>query len=451
MNMINIFSAPKDAFKDMLTVGGQEFYHNGKKRFGIITNPEIKEFNDKYVSTDCKLVRGDYIHYDSTYWMVWNQVNVARAEAFKGIMRQAEHTVTFNLYYAGVMSEYLLKCPAIISRTSDYTLRADENMSLIDSEIHVFVQDTVSTRKINDLVGKRDGQIVVGQRNYDIQGVSYEKQGYLDITCKMGLKNATTDYENGIYWNTDGKQGGWQDNYNLAFYEREGEQTVLPSIPMNYQTSVVLTLSSDAQTASVTARWTQEANKATYANFTGYKVRLLKNGSEIAMNVMSADTLTHSFNGLQAGEYVVELYAVFGGENVTLPITQTVGVVSESAPTLTPNGVITSVSMTSYDDSNSYGTLVWETDKNANKFNGFTLTGYRVEVWSSMAFTDDVMRDYWTTSTENQEIRTGWTGENGWYVLVYSMYNHGVEISKPQRFEGDYLTSLPNEAYGLPW
>lgn len=448
--IINIFDTPNTAFNDMMAVGGQQFYHNGKKRVGIITNPDIKEFNDKYVSTDYQLVRGDYIYYDSTYWMVWNQVNVARAEAFKGIMRQSEHDVTFNLLYADVSSNYLLKCPAIISRTSDYTLRADEKMTLIDSEIHVFVQDTALTRKIDGLVGKKDGQIVVGQRNYEITGISYEKKGYLDITCKMGLKNGTTDYQNSVYWNIDGKRSDWQDNYNLTFYEREGEQMVLPNVPMNYQTSVVLTLSSDAQTASVTARWTQEANKATYANFTGYKVRLLKNGSEIALNMVGTDTLTHSFNALETGDYVVEVYSIFGGESITIPTTQTVAVVGETTPTLTPNDVTTSVKMTAYDDSRSTGLLSWEQDENASKFDGYTLTGYQVEVWSSMMF-DDVKKDYWVTSTVNQEIRTGWSGENGWYVLVYAMYNHGVAISKPQRFEGDYLTSLPDEESYLAW
>ena len=35
------------------------------------------------------------------------------------------------------------------------------------------------------LVGKSDGQIVIGNKNYSIIGVSVEKKGYLNITCRL--------------------------------------------------------------------------------------------------------------------------------------------------------------------------------------------------------------------------------------------------------------------------
>lgn len=453
MDMINIFKASTNAFNDMLFINGQEIYHNGKKAYGIITNPDIKEFNDKYLSADFKLVRGDYIYYDDCYWMVWNQVNVARVDTYKGIMRLAEHDVVFNLYYAGVTSDYLLKCPAVIQRTSDYTLRADDMMTTIDSEIHVFIRDTVSTRRIIDLMNKSDGQIVLGERNYDITGISFEKKGYLDITCKMGTRNSVTDYDSNIYWNTNGKPSDWQDQFDLSFYEREGQAPVLPSVPNNYQSAITLSLTSTDATnndGSITVTWSAEGNKETYADFKGYKVRLLSNGSEIAMNVVDASMLIHLFTGLSVGSYTVEVYSQFGNNNTILPVSATAEIKDGNAPAPKPQDEMTDVTLKSYDDSNSYGTLVWEREKDADKFTGLTHYGYRVEVWTSSLFGGDSRQDYWVTTTEQQDIRTGWSGEMGWFVTITSIFNDGSEM-QPKRFEGSDVEALPNTSGGLIW
>ncbi|MEY9866632.1 hypothetical protein ABIE66_002011 [Peribacillus sp. B2I2] len=458
MDMINIFNAPKNAFNDMLFVNGQEFYHNGLKRYGIITNPEIKEFNDKYVSTDYKLMRGDYIYYDSMYWMVWNQVTIARAENFKGIMRQAEHDVIFNLYYAGVTTDYLLKCPAIISRTSDYTLESSDMMTMVDAEVHIFVRDTASTRRIMDLTNKTDGQVIVGERNYDITGISFEKKGYLDITAKIGTRNSSSDYDNNIYWNTSGKPADWADQFDLTFFQREGQAPVRPSVPDNYHTSVTLTQVSPTaytseQMGSIALTWTAEGNKDVYADFNGYKVRLLQGTNEIKMSMLDASTLTHSFNGLNIGTYTVEVYAVFGSNNTILPVTATVEVADGDAPVVTPDTQMTNVTMRAYNDSNSYGTLVWDREVQATAFEGYTLYGYRVEVWTSSMFGGDSMQDYWVTTTESQDIRTGWSGEMGWFVTIKSIFHTetGEQLMQPHRISGDDLTALPDEYYPSPW
>ncbi|MCJ7986955.1 hypothetical protein MUB16_28440 [Priestia sp. OVL9] len=452
MDMINIFNAPKNAFNDMLYVNGQEIYLNGKKKFALITNPEIKEFNDKYVSTDYQLMRGDYIYYNSMYWMIWNQVTVPRAKSFKGIMRQAEHDVVFNLFYTDVTSKYLLKVPAVIQRTSDYTLRTDEMMTLVDSEIHVFVKDTTSTRKINGLVGIPNGQIVIGEHNYDIVGVSYAKKGYLDITCRMGTRNPSTDYPNNIYWG-EGKPADWADNYDLSFYEREGVST-LPIVPDNYQTSLTVSATSTAHSSetagTVIATWTAEANKQTYANFNGYRILLLSDGNEVAGNIVNKDTLTATFGNLAIGSYIVEVYSIFGNNNTILPVSTTANVEDGNTSIVTPDTEITDVTLTSYDDTNSYGTLVWEKEKDASKFEGYTLTGYRVEVYTSSLWGGDTLRDYWVVSTEQCDIKTGWSGENGWFITVQSIFNNGVYM-QPQRFEGYTLTGLPDTGGWSPW
>lgn len=135
-----------------------------QKKNAVITNTDTREYNDKYISSDFVMSRGDYIFYDNMFWILWNQVNVKRAENYKAVMRQCEHNIIFNLYYVGVTGKYLLKCPAFIQRTSDYTnywVSTVETLSQ-SSEVHVFVRDTAETRKIMDLAGKGDGQIIVG-------------------------------------------------------------------------------------------------------------------------------------------------------------------------------------------------------------------------------------------------------------------------------------------------
>ena len=187
MDKFNIFKLQYNAFNDMMSLAGQEVYVNGEKKYGIITNTDTREFNDKYLSTNFAMMRGDYIYYKEMYWMIWNQVTVPRSENYKGIMRQCEHNIIFNLKYADETSKYLLKCPAVIQRTSDYTQHYQSTVSMvtIDSEIHVFVRDTSLTRKIMKLVGKSDGQIIIGNKNYSIIGVSVEKKGYLNVTCRL--------------------------------------------------------------------------------------------------------------------------------------------------------------------------------------------------------------------------------------------------------------------------
>ena len=454
MDQFNIFSKPSNDFNFMLKVGGEELFVNGTKQCAIITNSDIKEFNDKYISTTFKTVRGDYIYYQDMYWMIWNQVTVPRAESYKGIMRQAEHDVIFNLYYTqpSTTSDYLLKCPAIIQRTSDYTPRYDEMMTLVDSEIHVFVRDTASTRRINNLIGIPNGKIVIGKRAYEITGISYEKKGYLNITCKMSTGNSGIDYTNNIYWTSDGAPSGWANNYDLSFYEREGEndeEPSLPDVPNGYQTYLTVTTISTAhsseQAGTVTATWSDEVNKETYANFKGYKVRLLAETTEIAVEVLGADILTHTFNNVSVGKYTVEVYARFAEDNIILPQIVTITVEGGNVSTEPkPSDEVTEVTATHYNDTNSYGTLIWTPEVDKNKYSGFY--GYRVEVYTSSLWGEDTLQDYWVVTTEQCNIRTGWSGENGWYVTIQSIfYTPEEQMMQPYRIEGNALTALPDE------
>ena len=85
MDKFNIFKLQYNAFNDMMLLAGQEVFVNGAKKYGIITNTDTREFNDKYLSTNFAMMRGDYIYYNDMYWMIWNQVTVPRSKIIKGL------------------------------------------------------------------------------------------------------------------------------------------------------------------------------------------------------------------------------------------------------------------------------------------------------------------------------------------------------------------------------
>lgn len=411
MDKFNIFKTQYNAFNDMISLAGQEVYVNGEKKHGIITNTDTTEFNDKYLSTEFVMMRGDYIYYNNMYWMIWNQVTVPRAENYKGIMRQCEHDVIFNLYYADVTSKYLLKCPAIIQRTSDYTTHYQSTVSMVtvDSEIHVFVRDTPSTRRIIKVVGKGDGQIVLGERNYDIIGVSIEKKGYLNITCRLGNRNTSSDYVNNIYWSTSGgKPSDWEKQIDDTFYQRGS----IPPEPKGTVTvkhvneSNVEIVPSDSLTGNVGLTYTTSAKtidrytlKTTPANASGIYIE----GNIDVVYVYKKDVASN----LPTGEEPTE------------------------------------ITMESYDDSSSgKGLITWTEELKKNKWDGFS--GYRIQVgidnWG-----EDVIEKTYIEEDESCIIGKGKFGE--WFVTIESIYTDGTTTVylQPKRYSGDQLKALPDE------
>ncbi|WP_249370391.1 MucBP domain-containing protein [Bacillus sp. 2SH] len=418
MDKFNIFKIQYNAFNDMLSLIGQEVFVNGTKKYGIITNTDTREFNDKYISTDFPLMRGDYIYYNNMYWMIWNQVTVPRAENYKGIMRQAEHDIIFNLYYAGVTSKYLLKCPAIIQRTSDYTQHYQSTVSMItlDSEIHVFVRDTPSTRRIIELVGKGDGEIVLGERNYDIIGVSIEKKGYLNITCRLGIRNDKSDYVNNIYWSSStSKPSDWASQIDDAFYQRG-------SIPPN-------------PTGTVTVKHVNESNVeiAPSDSLTG-NIGLTYTTSAKSINGYTLKTTPQN----ATGTYILgNIDVIFVYKEDVVPPTSNLPTGAEP----------TEITVKSYDDSSSgKGLITWSEESKKTNWDGFS--GYRVKVgmddWGS-----DLIKNTYIETDESCIIGKDHTGE--WFVIIESIYTDGTTTVylQPKRFTGTELTALPDEP--SPW
>lgn len=407
MDKFNIFKTQYNAFNDMLLLAGQEVFVNGEKKHGMITNTDTREFNDKYLSTDFPLMRGDYIYYNNMYWMIWNQVTVPRAENYKGIMRQAEHDVIFNLYYADVTSKYLLKCPAIIQRTSDYTTHYQSTVSMvtIDSEIHVFVRDTPSTRRIIKVVGKGDGQIVLGERNYDIIGVSIEKKGYLNVTCRLGIRNDKSDYINNIYWSSNtSKPSDWESQIDDTFYQRgsvtpepTGTVTVKHVNESNVEIATSDTLTGDVGSSYVTTAKTID----------GYMLK------ETPVNASGV-----YINGTINVEYIYE--------------------VTSSTPSLPTGDELTDVTGKAWNPS-TY-TFKWTPEVKKDDFYGFW--GYRVtyeyEDWGSP--TQDV---YNVTKEEISGILINNPSNK---VYIESVFKDGTTTvyMKKKTYTATEITSLPN-------
>ncbi|HDX9600978.1 TPA: MucBP domain-containing protein [Bacillus cereus] len=399
----------------MLSLAGQEVFVNGEKKYGIITNTDTREFNDKYIATDFPLMRGDYIYYNDTYWMIWNQVTVPRAENYKGIMRQAEHDVIFNLYYTDVTSKYLLKCPAIIQRTSDYTQHYQSTVSMVtlDSEIHVFVRDTPSTRRIINLVGKSDGEIVLGERNYDIIGVSIEKKGYLNITCRLGIRNDKSDYVNNIYWSSSAsKPSDWASQIDDTFYQRG-------SIPPE-------------STGTVTVKHVNESNVeiATSDLLTG-NVGLIYITSAKTINGFTLKTTPQNATGTYITGNIDVVYVY--KENVSPPV---------NFPTGTEPTEVTAL----YYDNTYTGNLEWSPELKKNNWDGFS--GYRVKVGYEDWGADEIVNTY-TTTVEWQKITK--TLDSTGFVTIESVYTDGTTTIylKPKRYTKTQLEELPDES--SPW
>ncbi|OFD65478.1 hypothetical protein BWGOE4_12390 [Bacillus mycoides] len=414
MDKFNIFKTQYNAFNDMISLAGQEVYVNGEKKHGIITNTDTTEFNDKYLSTDFVMMRGDYIYYDNMYWMIWNQVTVPRAENYKGIMRQAEQDIIFNLYYAGVTSKYLLKCPAIIQRTSDYTQHYQSTVSMItlDSEIHVFVRDTPSTRRIIELGGKSDGEIVLGERNYDIIGVSIEKKGYLNITCRLGIRNDKSDYVNNIYWSSGtSKPSDWASQIDDTFYQRGSIQP--------------------ESTGTVTVKHVNESNVeiATSDLLTGNV------GSIYTTSAKIIDGYTLKTTPANASGTYIE-----GNVDVVYVYKKDVAPPTSNLPTGTEP---TEIKMESYDDSSSgKGLITWTEELKKNNWDGFS--GYRIQVgidnWG-----EDVIEKTYIEEDESCIIGKGKFGE--WFVTIESIYTDGTTTVylQPKRYTDTQLKALPDE------
>jgi len=460
MEMFNVMKTMSNDFRNLLSMAGKEIYINGEEKYALISNIRtLKEFNDKYISTEFNMQRGDIIFYDNKYWMITTQVGSPRYESYKAQIRQVEHDLIFNLSFLNNPSQkYLLKCPSIVSKTSDFTQEYSRTtgMIMINSEIHVFVQDNEKTRRIIELVNKAYGRILFGKRSYEITGISSVNKGVLDITCNLTTTTTGDDYETGIY-NTP---ANYEQFIDESMYALEGIVQGKPLAPNGLQTNVGTITATNIvnQTTSglgsMTITWVQDASASQYKDFNGYKVTLVKDGSAIATTNVTG--LTATFNDLQAGDYVAEVSILFAtytaGQGSLSQASGTFTIANESVKPLPPTDYNTSVSPVGItavgetsQDSDGVITYTWTTDANADNYSGFV--GYELKLTNG-SYTEQQLVTLDKTATSYQ-----WTNlSEGQYAgMIRVKFVNGETTTYGSWMTFDIVTIQDNFSGGILW
>ncbi|MBT2667339.1 hypothetical protein J7J00_17825 [Bacillus sp. ISL-4] len=394
MEQFNIFQIPNNDFKNMMNLNGAEVFVNGSRKYALISNNSaVKEFNDKYISTDFNMNRGDIVFYDSKYWMLTTQVGTPRYESYKANMRMIEHEVFFNLSSMNTPpDDFILKTPAIVQQTTDFGLEYTRTAEIISvhSEIHVFVQDNAKTRNLLKISNTSSGSIIFGDRVYKIIGVSTVNKGVLDVTCNFDGKANVTDRESGVYQTpanledvTDTTMFGLERDFVLNEYQSQ----VTPL------THTITNASANAN-GSIVLTWKAEANRNEYVGFEGYEVRLLKDNVEYMAQHLGENIFSHTFN-VPEGNYIAEVYSKFStlkSDESTLPArTESMVVAMDTGTPLPPSTLGTNVGNinTTPTDSEYYqynGKLhvAWDREANADNYAGFA--GYEIVLGWYMIF-----------------------------------------------------------------
>lgn len=329
MKPFDLFSTNHNDFHTMMDIAGVPIYVNGVPKRAFISNTRyLKEQNDKYISTVFEFKRGDIIYYDNRYWMVITQVGTPRHESYKGMIRQLEHDIIFNLYdVENRPSKYLLKVPSIVSQTSDFVAEYSRTTQFITitSEIHVIVQDNEKTRRIIELVNN-GGRIIFGHRAYDIIGVSSAQKGVLDFTCAVSTFQAGDDRENSIPAPVPSNIEQYLDT---SMYEIEGKDEEEP--PFDLPTGDELTEVDLAYyTTDGILGWHREKKYMDFYGFMGY--RLVVKSATMFTEKTVLDVIVEDTSDIASYEigtdsdldrgygWKVEISSIFTDGNVTVEL-----------------------------------------------------------------------------------------------------------------------------------
>jgi len=331
----NFFEIQDNDFDLMLKNFGVDVYINNVVTRAVITNTPIKEFNDKYISTQEPLKRGDIIYYDNNYWMVINQVTTTRYESYKAIIRLAEHNIVFNLSeYTTVTSgsytgNYLLfKAPAILSQTGDFGLSFGKIVATTSGEMHVFIQENELTKQLTTAsTDKKKHDIVFGNYQWEITGINTTNNGMLDITVKVTLFDTKTDTVNQIHWKYD--HNAWDKKINDSMYITSIKIEVpIEPTPIEGQTTILTinhsTVKSRGSDGEIHLTWIADPQSTD-----GYRLTLFEviGGQGLQVQQIETTALSYNFIGLKNASYYVEFESKVGNQyllpqmsaNITVP------------------------------------------------------------------------------------------------------------------------------------
>lgn len=190
MDQFNLFdqSVVVQDFESILFYMGQQVNINGQPQRVLITNTNLNtDYDDRKITAQVPLQRGDIVEFNGNRYMVISQVNDKRYEKYKAIIRRLTHSIIFNLDCRFVTAHGYIEA-------SNLDLIEGRILSLPTGQIKVLVsQRTINAEIKNGIRFMLDGHPFV------ITGVDpYTQPGIVILTCQLDQITQYDDVINNI-------------------------------------------------------------------------------------------------------------------------------------------------------------------------------------------------------------------------------------------------------------
>lgn len=184
----NLFQPITD-FEYILQSIGKTVTVNDVPIQAVITNASNPKnpYDEKFISTLAEIKRGDLINYNSTDWLVVNQIADMRySSKYKGLMRKCDYTIKFN--FEGDIKEF----PVLID-SKVFNVTEDRYFLIPDGKIMVTLQENENTNSID--INQR---FIKLDHAWKVTGIDRTQKGLIILTCDQDQFNIDDDIENEI-------------------------------------------------------------------------------------------------------------------------------------------------------------------------------------------------------------------------------------------------------------
>lgn len=184
VNLFNNIMDNNDDFNFLLQQVGETVKINDVEHKAIITNTKLNVYinhDDRYISTNVPLQRGNLIEWNNKKWLIYSDVEEKRHHKYKAIMRPCNYNINFNI--ACVVHSI----PAIIE-TQFYDTNSDKYMTLATGNIYVTLQENELTRQI-----KIDSRFIKNKQAFKVKGIDFSQRGLLKLYCEKDLFYSNLD------------------------------------------------------------------------------------------------------------------------------------------------------------------------------------------------------------------------------------------------------------------
>lgn len=312
---VNLLQTSKNDFMVLLDKLGMTLKVNNENVKAVVTNTSINVnalIDDRYISTDKQLRRGDHVQFNNKDWYVINQINNRRYESYKGQIRCAEHYIRFNLSMSDgtkYISYVIKEVPCIIQTTNEFGVNTGRQIIMPEGEVAIFIQDNSTTRAIynsqNNTTQKHD--IVIEGVQYTITGFSFIDKGLVRINAKI---TSTGNISDGIVWKYS--RSDWDGIIDKSFYDSGNANDPRTDTKVGVITTTITKASTDSS-----------GDGAIHVSFEKDSVAIryrvtLKDESNSLVEVKESTTISVFFTGLAQGVYSITVES-FNGTNFLTP------------------------------------------------------------------------------------------------------------------------------------